>query len=72
MTAYKRPAPSSLALIHPEKPLYAYDYANAWLSFPLGKLLDYGCGNGQFLTLVVGRADECWGVDINEEMAAIA
>lgn len=39
--------------------------AVAWLDFPLGRLLDYGCGPCGLLTQVHNRCEECHGVDVD-------
>ena len=71
-TGYRAPADTLLAELHPERHLYWHDYADAWLNFPLGKVLDYGCGKGKFLKRIADRADECWGVDIDSDVVAEA
>ncbi len=35
-----------------------------WLDFPLGRFLDYGCGNCGLMLLVRDRCKECHGVDV--------
>lgn len=46
------------------------DRALAWLTPPLGWLLDYGCGEGALLEVVKDYCDEAHGVDV--DAAAIA
>ncbi len=70
--AYPTPTRARLAAIHPGRPLRWHDYAEAWLRFPLGKVLDYGCGRGEFLRRIANRSDECWGVDIDANVLADA
>ncbi|HMQ15656.1 MAG TPA: methyltransferase domain-containing protein, partial [Phycisphaerae bacterium] len=43
------------------------DYAELALKGHLGRLLDYGCGNGEFLSRVGERCDECQGVDVDAD-----
>lgn len=69
---FSAPGASQIRSMYPDRALIWYDYAEAWLHFPLGKVLDYGCGNGSFLERLVSRADECWGVDIDSEKVAAA
>ena len=71
-TARGLPRTCALQALHSERPLYWHDYADAWLNFPLGKVLDYGCGKGDFLRRIADRADERWGVDIDPEVVAEA
>lgn len=70
--AFKKPDRAAFGTMHPERPLVWYDYADAWLSFPLGKVLDCGCGSGTFLTRIADRASERWGVDLDEDALAEA
>ncbi len=37
-----------------------------WLDFPLGRFLDYGCGNCGLMLAVRERCEECHGVDVDE------
>ena len=66
------PDPRALGALHPECPLCWHDYADAWLNVPLGKVLDFGCGEGDFLRRIADRADERWGADIDPEVVAEA
>lgn len=43
-----------------------------WLGDDLGRLLDYGCGEGKFLKRIAGRARELWGADVDPERLAEA
>ena len=70
--AYNPPSIESLRGLHPEKPLMWYDYAELWLNFPLGRVLDYGCGSGDFLQRITDRSDEQWGIDIDPEKVEAA
>lgn len=70
--AFEKPSGAVFRAMHTERPLVWYDYADAWLSFPLGKVLDYGCGTGTFLTRIGDRASERWGVDLDEDALAEA
>ena len=56
----------------PERSLQWQDYADGWLDFPLGDVLDFGCGNGAFLDRIAGRCRARWGVDIDAEQVAAA
>lgn len=38
-----------------------------WLSFPLGRFLDYGCGPCGLLQKLSERCDECHGVDVDAD-----
>ncbi len=49
-----------------------YDYAEAPLNFPLGKVLDYGCGTGVFLERIANRCEDRWGVDVDDEKLELA
>jgi len=66
------PKMEALASFAPERPLHWTDYADLWLNFPLGRVLDYGCANGDFLRRIADRAAECTGVDIDPERIAEA
>lgn len=52
---------------HIDHPWHWRDWADLWLDFPLGRLLDYGCGPGLFLQRVRDRCTECHGVDVDPE-----
>lgn len=40
--------------------------------FPLGKVLDYGCGSGVFASRVINRAEEYWGAEVDDDALADA
>ena len=63
--AYRPPTKRELRARFPSGQLRWYEYAEAWLHFPLGRYLDFGCGEGDFLRRVLERCDECWGVDLD-------
>lgn len=44
--------------------------ADEWLSGPLGRFLEYGCGPCSLTARVADRCDECHGVDVDEERIA--
>ncbi len=67
MHALTVPTLKELDRFHPERRLLWYDYADLWLQFPLGKVLDYGCGDGSFLHRIADRCEEQWGVDVDVE-----
>ena len=69
---YDVPKAKSLAALAPGRALHWYDYADLWLNFPLGKVLDYGCGRGTFLKRIAGRATTVCGVDIDPEQVEAA
>jgi ubiquinone/menaquinone biosynthesis C-methylase UbiE len=71
-SAYSAPAPARLRRFNPARPLGLQDYADLWLDFPLGRVLDYGCGPGVLLRRLVSRAAECWGVDVDAAELASA
>ncbi len=58
--------------MRPGQPLGWHAYAEGWLNFPLGRLLDYGCGNGLFVGRVVARCEECHAVDVDPASVAEA
>lgn len=64
------PRPAGLRPIDPAHPNIWYEFVDAWLRFPLGKLLDFGCGYGGLLQLLAGRFSEYWGVDIDPDKVA--
>ena len=71
--SFEVPSRESLACLAPERPLLWQDYADLWLNFPLGRVLDYGCGNGAFLERIAGRGVAYTGVDIDgARMAEVA
>lgn len=41
--------------------------ADQWLTFPLGRLLEYGCGPCTLMARVADRCAECHGVDVDAE-----
>jgi SAM-dependent methyltransferase len=65
--AFTIPGFHELARFQPERRLLWYDYADLWLQYPLGKVLDYGCGDGSFLHRISDRCEEQWGVDVDVE-----
>jgi len=69
---YEPPTPSELRKLHSERALDWHDYADAWLRFRPGRLLDFGCGPGAFLRRIAGRCEEAWGVDVDPEAVAAA
>ncbi len=72
MTEFQKPTRAELANMSPERELLWYDYADAWLRFPLKRVLDYGCGYGNFLQRLADRSTSRTGVDIDEEKVKIA
>ena len=64
---YNIPDVACLTSIPCDRSLHWYDYAEAWLNFPLGKVLDYGCGTGVFLDRIANRCEDRWGVDVDDE-----
>lgn len=71
-SVFRPPSAAELRRLHPERPLQWQDYAEAWLSFPLGRVLDYGCGTGGFLERLGGRCAERWGVDVDTDRVAVS
>jgi len=69
--SFEVPTRESLGSHAPDRHLLWYDYAELWLSFPLGRVLDYGCGNGAFLQRLAARGADCTGVDIDAERVAV-
>ena len=61
-----------LARKNPGRGLGWHAYAEAWLTFPLGKVLDYGCGSGVFASRVINRAEEYWGAEVDDDALAEA
>lgn len=59
------PRSRDLAALPLARRLAWQDYAELALKDHLGRLLDYGCGNGEFLSRVSDRCDECQGVDVD-------
>lgn len=45
-----------------------HERALQWLDFPLGRFLDYGCGDCRLLARLAPRCRECHGVDVNEDV----
>lgn len=70
--AYRPPDPGTLRTLHRGRQLCWHDHADAWLNFPLGRVLDYGCGKGDFLRRIADRAAERWGADIDPDVLAEA
>ncbi len=66
------PSIASVRSLHPERPLNWHDYAEAWLDYPLGAVLDYGCGNGAFLERIAKRCTARYAVDIDAEKVEAA
>lgn len=66
------PTDRELRSFKPARRLCWHDYADLWLNFPLGKVLDYGCGPGDLLKRLEDRAQERWGVDIDPDRVAEA
>lgn len=62
---YCKPTSSTLSKRHFERPLKWTDYADVWLNFPLGSVLDYGCGEGEFAERIRDRLHAYHGVDID-------
>ncbi|MCK6457141.1 MAG: class I SAM-dependent methyltransferase [Phycisphaerae bacterium] len=69
---FQRPTLQQLPPISPDHTHVWYEYANAWLNFPLRRFLDYGCGSGGFLRYVAPRCDACHGVEIDREKVPVA
>lgn len=65
MTGFAVPGSRELNRFPSDRRLIWYDYADLWLQFPLGKVLDYGCGEGAFLKRIGDRCSERWGVDVD-------
>jgi len=72
MSEFRKPTPAELANLNPERALLWYDYADAWLGFELKRVLDYGCGYGEFLQRLKSHATSRTGVDIDEEKIKVA
>lgn len=72
MHALTLPSSHDLDRFHPQRRLLWYDYADLWLKYPLGKVLDYGCGDGSFLSRIADRCAEQWGVDVDAEKMSLS
>jgi SAM-dependent methyltransferase len=64
---FRVPRRSQFAPISADHPSPWHEYVDLWLRFPLGRLLDYGCGAGAVLARVADRAAESWGVDVDAD-----
>ncbi|MCC7293301.1 MAG: methyltransferase domain-containing protein [Phycisphaerales bacterium] len=62
----------ALAALRPGQALGWHAYAEGWLNFPLGRVLDYGCSTGVFIQRIVNRCDECHAVDVDPASVAEA
>ncbi len=62
---WSHPSTRLLRRYFPEKSLGQYEYAALWLPAALGRMLDFGCGHGAFLTRMEDRATERYGVDVD-------
>ena len=67
-----RPDATVLRKLHPDKPLRWHDFADLWLERPLGRVLDYGCGDGSFLSRIADGCITRTGVDIDPVKVAQA
>lgn len=63
---------SEPGLVDPPLPLPYRWHARAlqWLGFPLGKFLDYGCGDCRLMVRVKDRCSECHGLDVRTDAFA--
>jgi SAM-dependent methyltransferase len=66
-TGFEKPTRGQLDDMSPDRELLWYDFADAWLRFPLNRVLDYGCGNGDFLERLADRSASRTGVDVDED-----
>ena len=66
------PSASALRAMAPGRRLIWYDYVDAWLNHPLGRVLDYGCSKGGFLRRISARCTERWGIDIDPDRVSEA
>ncbi len=69
---FEVPCADQLAAFKPAQPLLWKDYAEWWLTFPLGRMLDFGCGRGEFLARVADRCSVRCGVDVDPDHAMAA
>jgi len=67
--SYQAPSSSTLRALSPQRALGWYDFAEAWLTFPLGRLLDYGCGTGAMCVRIGPRCGAYVGVDVDADRA---
>lgn len=67
-----RPTTAQLRSLHPGTHLVWHDFADLWLKPPLGRVLDYGCGDGSFLERISDRCVSQVGVDIDPEQVGLA
>ncbi len=72
MTPFTPPDRAQLRSFRPGNRLIWHDFAELWLEGRLGRMLDYGCGDGTFLSRVGDRASERWGVDVDPDKIAKA
>jgi SAM-dependent methyltransferase len=63
---------ATISMLAPGRALHWHDFADAWLDFPLGRVLDYGCGRGKFLNRIASRATGVCGVDVDADKVADA
>ncbi len=63
--AYHVPSSRRWPAVPPEHTHPWYEYADRWLNFPLGRVLDFGCGSGGMLRRIADRSEACFGVDVD-------